>query len=532
MQLSLILKSSFFILLILSGCISSQPSNQKNNLSNELDTTSIAKENKLQGEVTSQQVISTEAKLSDTEILNKAINEVDTEVCAKMEDSEKVDMCKIIVNDLISIPDFAKKGNKNQCNSLHINYTKELCVNYFEKLTNTELISKEKNGFRAKIEKIHADWPHLIYSEQNSIYNKSKDLTETEITTVKTLFNNAYQNWKEADFRKEQYLLKELFKKYYDSLNKNFVVEVNMEKGVAKSTTNMLTYSKGIERYYLYDPVEDILYTDYQALDNYSTIDYSSSWRSTAYFNQNLLDLNREIYFLVYLFGGGRPSFICGEYIPAKDGKDCEGKLDINELEKSNNILVFTINPRLHILKPNYIMPYDSSTEFSDNFNLSLFGEWEKISGDWKIENGVLKQTMVRKWSERIKLYPEGDWKNFSLETKARIISGETYQIYFRLEGDPEYNNYVVSITDNAIGLGKHIKGNWTNQSSIKDAKFDLNPKDWHTIKIIAKNSNFKIFVDNELKLESEDTQFTKGNIALGTYNSETEFEYITIKPI
>lgn len=142
----------------------------------------------------------------------------------------------------------------------------------------------------------------------------------------------------------------------------------------------------------------------------------------------------------------------------------------------------------------------DGKTFYSTDWN-DLASAWTASQGEWKVDNGVLKQSKV-----------EGDsylWLNgkelgdCTIELKARKIEGrEGFRIFFGSKGEEQY--YMADIgshTNESVIFGER---NAAGNVSLFDYRnsTSVHTDHWYDVRVEVKGNRWKCYLDNQLEYE------------------------------
>ena len=145
-------------------------------------------------------------------------------------------------------------------------------------------------------------------------------------------------------------------------------------------------------------------------------------------------------------------------------------------------------------------MTQDGKTFYSTDWN-DLASAWTASQGEWKVDNGVLKQSKV-----------EGDsylWLNgkelgdCTIELKARKIEGrEGFRIFFGSKGEEQY--YMADIgshTNESVIFGER---NAAGNVSLFDYRnsTSVHTDHWYDVRVEVKGNHWKCYLDNQLEYE------------------------------
>ncbi len=170
--------------------------------------------------------------------------------------------------------------------------------------------------------------------------------------------------------------------------------------------------------------------------------------------------------------------------------------------------------------------PSNGQVLLQENFDDGLIQDMVIVSGNWKIlsegNNNVWEIDNTKgvnyagvNFSEKV------SGRNYTIQYRVKMknfVSQATPQtiLYFRV--DDEGNKNVQAFTPDYNGSKLVTFGKTTNDAGWETVSTQIYPfttNEWYTIQIIAQDNKFKIYVGNELIINSNDSQVTSGGITL-----------------
>jgi alpha-L-arabinofuranosidase len=133
----------------------------------------------------------------------------------------------------------------------------------------------------------------------------------------------------------------------------------------------------------------------------------------------------------------------------------------------------------------------DGKVLFESDFSSDTKG-WKPLGdGEWKVQNGALRQTAEKEFVRA--LAGKREWTDYTLTLKARKISGsEGFLILFRIGGDEDRTWWNI--------------GGWSNTADAIEAGGVLDSKPsnietgrWYDIKVVVSGKNVKCYLDGQL---------------------------------
>jgi len=108
--------------------------------------------------------------------------------------------------------------------------------------------------------------------------------------------------------------------------------------------------------------------------------------------------------------------------------------------------------------------------------------------------------------------FGSGDWKNYAIEFRTRILdfksSESTVFCNFRLQ-DGQYDQLIID--PQSISLGTEPPRQLFGSKSISIGKGI-----WYSIRLEAQGMKIRVFLDNNLMIDTTDSRLTQGDITLG----------------
>jgi len=177
--------------------------------------------------------------------------------------------------------------------------------------------------------------------------------------------------------------------------------------------------------------------------------------------------------------------------------------------------------------------------EFSDKFNDSS-RHWDNwVYYGWESDIKVLSEMLwlgcgYRDLNAGEKVLLRGyDWKDFTLETDISIVEGsKDAGVIFRVIelafGKYSLKGYYIGldVENDKIYLAR-MDGN--NKTILTEVTMQINLNFWYHLKVETDSSNIKIYVDNEIKIEFNDSQNTFGMVGLRVDETTTAFDNFQI---
>lgn len=165
-----------------------------------------------------------------------------------------------------------------------------------------------------------------------------------------------------------------------------------------------------------------------------------------------------------------------------------------------------------------------SKVPFYDNFNDGNTDGWAVRSGTWTIDNdsGNYVYSGTANGDEQVTYIPStATHTDFIFEVKARAVNNAThYGMMFRNDGTGRHYGFYLNAI--AVSEGKYYFGYWDGTgiydpivpwTSSGGAYTDANV--WNSLKVEAKETNFKLYINDNLVNTVSDTRLKSGYLGL-----------------
>lgn len=117
-------------------------------------------------------------------------------------------------------------------------------------------------------------------------------------------------------------------------------------------------------------------------------------------------------------------------------------------------------------------------------------------------------------------------WENYSTEFRVTFLSTQNYgaDLEFRRTCDSQNcTRYIMTIRTDAINL--YYDSPQTPYTPIEGSAYKFEPQTWYFIRIEARGVNIKIYVNNSLIIDANDSKLTKGSLLLGVEGGHVQFD-------
>lgn len=141
----------------------------------------------------------------------------------------------------------------------------------------------------------------------------------------------------------------------------------------------------------------------------------------------------------------------------------------------------------------------DQTPLYDNDFsNSDTMTDWKTFKGTWAATGELLKQSESTT-DARLELVQGKDWSNYTLELKARKVSGsEGFLIGFGAENSDDYYWWNLGGFSNSRTIvEKSVKGTKSTISNISYKTISTNQ--WYDIKIVVEGAHIRAYLDGEL---------------------------------
>jgi hypothetical protein len=181
--------------------------------------------------------------------------------------------------------------------------------------------------------------------------------------------------------------------------------------------------------------------------------------------------------------------------------------------------------------------PAPAPDAFAEDFSSGQEG-WVQYGGSFYLKDGVY---IAGQWEASHpcskSVYPGATFSDFTYDAKVQINSEEgDGGLIFRASrlsfGPDEYSGYYAGLnsSDGKVELGK-ANGAWT---SLKSANMTLNAGQWYHVRVVAKGSNIKIYVDDMAtpRIDYDDSSFRSGITGVRAYRARASWDDISVESL
>jgi len=171
---------------------------------------------------------------------------------------------------------------------------------------------------------------------------------------------------------------------------------------------------------------------------------------------------------------------------------------------------------------------------FQDDFSDANQIGWVNYNGSFMVDNGEYFSTNIEGGNKGAKSVQSSTvFSDFTYDAKVQVGTSGDGGVMFRASklsmGADEYNGYYAGISANGknVVLGK-ANGGWT---SLKTAAVIINADTWYQLRVEAKGTSIKVYVDDMVtpKITYTDASFASGAVGVRCYNAITRWDNLSI---
>jgi hypothetical protein len=170
-----------------------------------------------------------------------------------------------------------------------------------------------------------------------------------------------------------------------------------------------------------------------------------------------------------------------------------------------------------------------SSVLLDENFDdeqlrgMSVSGNWEILSDE--TGNKVLDTDSRSSGSNFVGFGSEA-WQDYDAEFRVRFLSAKNYGAgleFRRTCQDQDCKRYVLTLWSDYINL--FYDSPETPYTPIEGSTHKLESQTWYTIRIVVKGVNIKIYLNDSLIIDANDSRLARGSLLLGIENNHVQLD-------
>lgn len=175
-------------------------------------------------------------------------------------------------------------------------------------------------------------------------------------------------------------------------------------------------------------------------------------------------------------------------------------------------------------------------SSFKEEFNDVHQKGWVNYNGSFMVDNGELLATNTVGYLGSKSVQSSTMFDNFTYDAQIKIGTEGDGGVIFRADklsmGADEYKGYYagISVKNKQVILGK-ANGGWT---SLRTFTMDIQADTWYQLRVVAKGSNIKIYVNNMNTpvINFTDISFTQGSIGVRCYGAITRWDNLRVQSL
>ena len=164
--------------------------------------------------------------------------------------------------------------------------------------------------------------------------------------------------------------------------------------------------------------------------------------------------------------------------------------------------------------------------------------DWTPANGDWRVEDGVYKQTM--RYGEAQKALADGtEWTDHTVAAKVRIEAGHWAGIVFRAQNEFEYYVYLICPKENKSELWRHRRSTAFKdgfeardeiEHDIAPIGLTLTRNAWFTLSATLEGSRIALAINGIEQAVFIDSTYPRGKVGVWTWDTQASFDDVRVK--
>lgn len=156
------------------------------------------------------------------------------------------------------------------------------------------------------------------------------------------------------------------------------------------------------------------------------------------------------------------------------------------------------------------------------------------VNGDWKIISDETKNRVIDSDSSsggNFLGFGSEAWDNYLFEFRVRFLSDTNQGIglEFRRTCDSSQNCYRYVLFLNADSTNLYFDSPESPYTPIQASTYSFNTQSWYDVRVEARNSNIKLFINDSLIIEANDSNLAKGSFLFGSENNHVQLDDLRI---
>lgn len=176
------------------------------------------------------------------------------------------------------------------------------------------------------------------------------------------------------------------------------------------------------------------------------------------------------------------------------------------------------------------IVPTPEGTLFTDDFETGV-AKWTLTQGTCSIlADDTNVYNCINGGNEARALAGDTGWGEYSVQARVKINSMDPGRRIYLAGRFTDSNNWygaaIYNATPTEIAIRKKVAG---TSSDVASGSYPITFGTWYTLKLELKGSTIRMYIDDVLQIETTDTQFSSGAIALLTDRSDVSWDDVLV---
>lgn len=176
------------------------------------------------------------------------------------------------------------------------------------------------------------------------------------------------------------------------------------------------------------------------------------------------------------------------------------------------------------------VVPTPEGMLFMDDFE-SGAASWDVTQGTCSIQADTTNVfNCINGGNEARALAGQIGWGEYSVQAKVKINAMDPGRRIYLAGRFTDSNNWygaaIYNDTPTQVQIRKKVAGTSTD---VADVPYPITFGNWYTLKLELKGSTLRLFVDGVLQIETTDTQFASGRIALLVDRSDVSWDDVVV---
>jgi hypothetical protein len=176
------------------------------------------------------------------------------------------------------------------------------------------------------------------------------------------------------------------------------------------------------------------------------------------------------------------------------------------------------------------VVPTPMGMLFTDDFESGV-GKWDLTQGTCSIQaDGTNVFNCINGGNEARALAGEMGWGEYSVQARVKVNAMDAGRRVYLAGRFTDSNNWYGAAIYNDVPTQVQIRKKVAGTSSdIAEGTYAITPGTWYTLKLELKGSTLRLFVNDVLQIETTDTSFSSGRIALLVDRSDVSWDDVLV---